>query len=62
MTIPRLCHGKASALDAERLEALRAALQRREADPSVRALVLTGTGSIVCADVDLRRLLAGGAA
>jgi enoyl-CoA hydratase len=62
VTILRLCHGKASALDVELLEALRAALLRLQADPSVRALVLTGTGAIFCAGVDLRRLLAGGPA
>jgi len=62
VTILRLAHGKASAMDIELLEALRGALHQLGADPSVRAVVLTGTGSIFCAGVDLKRLLAGGSA
>jgi enoyl-CoA hydratase len=59
-TILRLAHGKASAMDLELLRGLRAAFERLGADPAVRAIVLTGSGSIFSAGVDLRRLLAGG--
>lgn len=62
VTILRLAHGKASAMDIELLEALRGALHRLGSDPSVRAVVLTGTGGIFCAGVDLKRLLAEGPA
>jgi enoyl-CoA hydratase len=56
----RLCHGKASALDLELCEALERALATEESR-SARALVLTGSGSIFCAGVDLRRVVSGGA-
>lgn len=59
VTVLRLAHGKASALDLEFLQALTAALDR-EAKSDARAVVLTGTGSIFSAGVDLNRLLAGG--
>ena len=55
----RLCHGKASALDLEFCEALERALESEERG-SARALLLTGTGGIFCAGVDLRRLVAEG--
>jgi enoyl-CoA hydratase len=55
----RLAHGKASALDVELLEALRRELD--EVGEDVRALVLTGTGSIFSAGVDLFRLTREGA-
>lgn len=55
----RLAHGKASAMDVELLEAL----GRELADiGDARALVLTGTGSILSAGVDLFRILDGGPA
>jgi enoyl-CoA hydratase len=55
----RLAHGKASALDVELLEAL----ERELADlAGARAIVLTGTGSIFSAGVDLFRIVDGGAA
>jgi enoyl-CoA hydratase len=55
----RLAHGKASALDVELLDAL---LREMEgASEEVRALVLTGTGSIFSAGVDLFRLTREGA-
>ena len=56
----RLAHGKASALDAELLEALDAALDETERS-GARALILTGSGSIFSAGVDLFRLTNDGA-
>jgi len=53
----RLNHGKASAMDVELLEALQRELT---AAADARAIVLTGTGSIFCAGVDLYRLVDGG--
>lgn len=50
----RMAHGKANALDVELLEALVSELGGITAD--VRALVLTGSGSIFSAGVDLFRL------
>jgi enoyl-CoA hydratase len=55
----RLAHGKASALDVELLDALLGELDSATED--VRALVLTGTGSIFSAGVDLFRLTRDGA-
>ncbi len=55
----RLAHGKASALDVELLEALQGELDGAGED--VRAVVLTGTGSIFSAGVDLFRLTREGA-
>jgi enoyl-CoA hydratase len=54
----RLAHGKASALDVELLEALSSELA---AAGDARAVILTGTGSIFSAGVDLFRVLNGGA-
>jgi enoyl-CoA hydratase len=56
----RLDHGKAHALDRELAAALHEALEQLRGDPAIRAAVLTGTGTIFCAGVDLKRLLAGG--
>jgi enoyl-CoA hydratase len=55
----RLAHGKASALDVELLEGLQRELDEAPAD--VRAVILTGTGSIFSAGVDLFRLTRDGA-
>ena len=55
----RLAHGKASALDVELLDALRGELDGAAAD--VRAVILTGTGPIFSAGVDLFRLTREGA-
>jgi enoyl-CoA hydratase len=55
----RLAHGKASALDVELLEALGTELRRLD---DARAVVLTGTGGIFSAGVDLYRVVDGGAA
>ena len=57
VVILRLAHGKASALDLELIEALERALDDAA---DARAVVLTGTGSIFSAGVDLFRVLDGG--
>lgn len=59
--ILRLAHGKVSAMDIELSEALSAEL-KAAAEPSVRAVVLTGTGSSFSAGVDLFRLIKDGPA
>lgn len=56
--ILRLAHGKASALDLELLEGLQAAFREAE---KFDALVVTGTGRIFSAGVDLFRLTNDGA-
>jgi enoyl-CoA hydratase len=56
----RLAHGKASALDLELVTALDQAVAQAVAD-KVRAIVLTGSGHIFCAGVDLFRVADGGA-
>lgn len=61
VAILRLDHGKAQALDLELTVALAAALDTTQADDDTHAIVLTGTGSIFCAGVDLFRVLDGGA-
>lgn len=55
----RLAHGKASALDLELLDALALAVAE-VADSDARAVILTGSGSIFSAGVDLYRILEGG--
>jgi enoyl-CoA hydratase len=57
----RMSRGKANAMDLELLRALRDELESLR-EPSVRAGVVTGAGSIFCAGVDLKRLIDGGAA
>jgi enoyl-CoA hydratase len=57
--ILRLSHGKASALDLEFCEAITAGLRDIEGSDA-EALVITGTGSIFSAGVDLYRLTDGG--
>ena len=54
----RLAHGKASAMD---LELCQAIVQQVEAARDARAIILTGTGSIFSAGVDLVRLTEDGA-
>jgi enoyl-CoA hydratase len=55
----RLAHGKASALDTELLDGLARALAETAASDA-GAVVLTGTGSIFSAGVDLFRVVDGG--
>jgi enoyl-CoA hydratase len=57
----RLAHGKASALDVALLDALTRELEGAAESEDVRALVLTGTGSIFSAGVDLFQITKGGA-
>jgi enoyl-CoA hydratase len=57
--ILRLSHGRASALDIELVETLRDAIGKAVAD-GADAIVLTGTGHIFCAGVDLFRVAHGG--
>lgn len=54
----RLAHGKASVIDVELMEAL---MRELDAALDARAIVLTGTGSIFSAGVDLFRLTSEGA-
>lgn len=64
VTVLRIEHGKANALDTELLEELVQALEEVEADRDpggAAAVVLTGSGSIFSAGVDLFRVLDGGA-
>jgi enoyl-CoA hydratase len=56
----RLDHGKAHAIDVELATALRDALVQIESNPQISSAVLTGTGSIFCAGVDIARLLENG--
>ena len=57
VTVVRLRHGKVNALDLELLRAITAAL--RDLDRS-GAVVITGSGAVFSAGVDLNRIVAGG--
>ena len=57
IAVLRLDHGKAHAIDVELATALRDALADVASNSQVRGVVLTGTGSIFCAGVDIVRLL-----
>lgn len=57
IAVIRIEHGKVNALDIELLDALTRTLREHE---SQRAVVLTGSGSVFSAGVDLKRFLAGG--
>ena len=56
----RLAHGKASALDLELCQALQRELEAAAESDDVRAVILTGRGSIFSAGVDLPRLVDAG--
>lgn len=56
----RLAHGKASALDLELCTALADAFADAASDDAVNAVILTGSGSIFCAGVDLPRMIDAG--
>jgi enoyl-CoA hydratase len=56
----RMAHGKASALDLELCLAMQSAFEEAAADDGVGAVVLTGTGSIFSAGVDLPRMINAG--
>jgi enoyl-CoA hydratase len=60
IAVLRLARPPANALDIDLLAAIEAAFAADEAAPT-RAVVLTGSGAIFSAGVDLKRLLAGGA-
>ena len=60
VAILRMQHGKASALDIEFCAALAERFAALRDEPA-RAIVLTGTGNIFSAGVDLKRVSAGGA-
>lgn len=62
VAVLRLAHGKASALDTELLVALGEQLDDVERTEELASVVLTGTGPIFSAGVDLFRVLDGGAA
>lgn len=61
IAIVTLGHGKANALDIEFCEGLAALFAQLRTSAEVRAVVLTGTGKMFSAGVDLKRLSAGGA-
>jgi enoyl-CoA hydratase len=60
LTVLRMDHGKANALDVELLDALSRALEDT-LESDAEAVVLTGTGQIFSAGVDLFRIVDGGA-
>lgn len=61
IAVVTLGHGKANALDIEFCQALAALFAQLRTKAEVRAVVLTGTGKMFSAGVDLKRLSAGGA-
>src|SRR5260370_3083507 len=61
VTVLRMAHGKANALDLELCEALTSQLDECQRSPSIGALVLTGTGRMFSAGAGLPRAVDGGA-
>jgi enoyl-CoA hydratase len=61
VAVLRLEHGKANAIDPELFAELDARLDEVEVSPAVRALVLTGSGGIFSAGVNLFKVRDGGA-
>ena len=59
IAVLRMVHGKANALDVEFCNALAAAFEEQRTGPA-RAVVVTGTGNIFSAGVDLLRISAEG--
>ncbi len=57
VTVVRLWHGKVNALDLELLQEISTVMRDLEPD---RAVVITGSGSVFSAGVDLRRIVDGG--
>jgi enoyl-CoA hydratase len=57
VTVVRLWHGKVNALDLELLQEITTVM--RDLDPN-RAVVITGSGTVFSAGVDLRRIADGG--
>jgi enoyl-CoA hydratase len=60
VTVLRFHHGKVNALDIELVTALHEHIHTLATAPEYRAVVLTGTGSIFSAGVDLFRVVEGG--
>jgi enoyl-CoA hydratase/carnithine racemase len=61
--VVRLVHGKVNALDLELCRAIEQAMRDLDdVDGVVRAVVVTGTGRVFSAGVDLKRVVDGGAA
>jgi len=56
----RLAHGKASAMDLDLLAGLIAEAEAIEKNDAIRSVLLTGTGNVFSAGVDLKQLLEGG--
>lgn len=56
----RMAHGKVSALDLDLCQAMLGAFEDAAADDDVGTVVLTGTGSIFSAGVDLPRMISAG--
>ena len=60
VAVLRMEHGKANAIDVTLFEELEVRLDEIEASPEVRAVVLTGTGGMFSAGVDLFQVIEGG--
>ena len=60
VTVLRMRHGKANAFDVELIGALHEHVVSLAEAPDYRAVVITGSGSIFSAGVDLFRVVRGG--